>query len=325
MRHLFLALTGALLLNSCGYVGDPLPPALKTPKAVADLEARQVGPSLEIKFTLPDKTLEGLDLPALGAVELKVGPSPVPFNAEAWSSSARVVDVAARKPEEVTAKVPVADWAGQEVTIGVRSANPKLRISPWSNFVRLKVVPVVETPKNVRALATAAGVQLEWEDGMGTRPVEWKLYRQGAKDAEPIELASVKERKYVDSGAEYDVDWKYTIVASEGAATGLRSEPVTIRPEDKFPPSAPQGLSALATASAIQLSWERNTEPDIAGYRIYRAFGSGLLVKIAESTGAANYRDDAVSSRGLYRYMITAFDKKGNESPKSQVVEISAP
>lgn len=313
------------MLTSCGYVGDPLPPALRTPKAVADLEARQVGPNIEIKFTLPEKTLEGLDLAALGAVELKVGPSPAPFNADAWSSTAKVVDVNARRPEEITTRIPVTDWAGQEVMIGVRSANEKMRISPWSNFVRLKVVPVVQTPVNVRTVATAAGVAIDWEDGMGERAIEWKIFRQGAKDLEPVELSTVKERKYVDPGAEYDTDWKYSIEPRESEALGLRSQPVTIRPEDKFPPSSPQGLSALASSSAIQLSWERNTEPDLAGYRIYRAFGSGLMVKIAESTGAANFRDESVSSRGLYRYSISAFDKKGNESPKSQVVEISAP
>lgn len=325
MRTYFLLVVAMLGLAGCGYVGDPLPPALKIPKAVADLTARQIGPALEVKFTLPKETMEGLELQGLGAVELKIGPAPTPFVANAWSDAAKVVDVKGRVDEEVSVSIPAADWAGQEVALGVRASNPKGRVSAWSNFVRLKVVPVVEKPGNVRAVATAEGVLVEWSDAMGPRAVEWKVYRQGAKDAEPIEVATVKERRYVDPGAEYDLDWKYTVEGREGDAASLRSDPVTIRPEDKFPPAAPQGLSALAGANAIQLSWERNTEPDVAKYFIYRAQGPGLLVKIAESPGAANYRDDSVASGRTYRYAVTAVDKKGNESPKSQTIELVAP
>ena len=46
------------------------------------------------------------------------------------------------------------DWANQEVVLGVRVANQKLRVSPWSNFVTFKVVPALVPPpdsKDVQA------------------------------------------------------------------------------------------------------------------------------------------------------------------------------
>ena len=40
---------------------------------------------------------------------------------------------------------------------------------------------------------------------------------------------------------------------------------------DTFPPATPKGLNAVATEGAINLIWEPNSEPDLAGYYVLRA------------------------------------------------------
>jgi hypothetical protein len=321
----YLAVMATLALAGCGYVGDPLPPALKVPKPVTDLAARQVGASVLVEFTIPDRTLEELPLAELGGVEAKVGLGATPFDAAAWSGAARTLDVDARKPGKVTAKFPVADWAEKEVVLGVRLASTKMRVSPWSNFVVLRVVPSIETPKNVRAMATPSGVALDWTDLAARRDVEWRVFRKSESDAEPVELANVKEARHVDTGAEFEKSYSYTVVGYSGTALSEVSEPVTITPVDQFAPAVPTGLSALAGPAAVQLSWERNAETDLAGYRIYRAEADGEFKRIAEQSTSANFRDPDVKSGQRYRYAVSAVDKKGNESPKSEVVEMIVP
>ncbi len=315
-----------LVLASCGYVGDPLPPALKIPLPVTDLAVKQVGQSLLVSFTIPAKTMEGLNLEKLGAIELKVGTSPaVPFNAEAWSRAAKVANASANEPGKVEASIPVQDWANQEVVLGVRVANQKMRVSPWSNFATIKVVPALMPPPNFRAIASAQGVDLDWTDAVKRPRVEWRIFRLGPGEPQPTEMATVAVAHFTDTGAVYDTTYKYSVVALEGQASSEISEPVTITPVDSFAPVTPLGLSVLSGPTSNQLSWERNQESDLASYRVFRSVGEGAVVKVFESPTAASYRDSDIKSGQLYRYAVSAVDKKGNESPKSQAVEIRIP
>ena len=87
----------------------------------------------------------------------------------------------------------------------------------------------------------------------------------------------------------------------------------------------PAGLTAVPTATSIELTWDRDTEPDLAGYRIYRAAPGGEFVKIGETAEAPSYGDKQVEAGKQYRYKISAFDKAGNESKQSAEIEVAAP
>src|SRR5262245_52516776 len=80
---LFCALTG------CGYVGDPLPPALHIPEKVTDLRVVQRGDRVFIEFTLPQLTTEGLPIRKIGGIDLRAGAVEPPFSADRWMSSAK--------------------------------------------------------------------------------------------------------------------------------------------------------------------------------------------------------------------------------------------
>jgi len=100
---------------------------------------------------------------------------------------------------------------------------------------------------------------------------------------------------------------------------------VTKTPVDEFPPAVPAGLTAVPTASSIELTWDRDTEPDLAGYRIYRAASGGEFEKIGETAEAPSYSDKQVESGKQYRYAVSAFDKAGNESKRSVEIDVTAP
>jgi hypothetical protein len=66
-------LLAAAALCGCGYIGDPLPPALNIPAPVTDLRAMQFGDDILIQFTPPQMTTENLPLSAIRRVELRIG------------------------------------------------------------------------------------------------------------------------------------------------------------------------------------------------------------------------------------------------------------
>jgi fibronectin type 3 domain-containing protein len=70
----------------------------------------------------------------------------------------------------------------------------------------------------------------------------------------------------------------------------------------------------------IELVWNRNTEKDFAGYRIYR---DGM--NIAEGLTAPAFTDRDVQPRVRYRYEVSAVDTAGNESARSAAVDAVIP
>ena len=74
----------------------------------------------------------------------------------------------------------------------------------------------------------------------------------------------------------------------------------------------------------MTLQWTANTEPDLAGYKIYGATSSGAY-GAAVATVPANATSFVAPGlqRGVtYFFVITAFDTAGNESARS--AEVSA-
>ena len=93
--------------------------------------------------------------------------------------------------------------------------------------------------------------------------------------------------------------------------------------EDRFPPAAPSGLRASPAANSVELTWDSNKEPDLAGYRVYRAVAGGEFEKIADVSQIPSYSDRALEHGKQYRYVVTAIDKSSLESKQSAVAEAS--
>jgi subtilisin family serine protease len=87
-------------------------------------------------------------------------------------------------------------------------------------------------------------------------------------------------------------------------------------PPDTAPPAAPTDLTATGGEQRVSLGWTANTDPDLAGYRIYRHPGDGAWTSIATTTSTA-LTDMPVSAGTTYTYRVTAYDRTGNESAAS--------
>jgi fibronectin type 3 domain-containing protein len=92
-------------------------------------------------------------------------------------------------------------------------------------------------------------------------------------------------------------------------------------------------LAAVATAGdagtepSIDLSWQPVTDPDLAGYAVYRSEAGGAWRRIspAQPIVPPAYHDANVQPGHTYRYSVSAIDQLGHESARSAETEETVP
>lgn len=107
------------------------------------------------------------------------------------------------------------------------------------------------------------------------------------------------------------------LLASAAVLAGCRD---TTGPRDLTPPAAPRGLRSVTGDHTAYLSWLGNTEPDVAGYRIYEApceTGSGCPYERIGTTGATTFTATGLANGVTRFYAVAAYDYAGNESALS--------
>ena len=87
-------------------------------------------------------------------------------------------------------------------------------------------------------------------------------------------------------------------------------------------------LPSSSFAATATLTWDPNSESDLAGYKVYRAT-KGCAVTVASdfaailTTGKVTTATDTLTVDGVYCYQLTAFDTSNNESGRSNKAEAS--
>jgi hypothetical protein len=322
---LLCAAAAALLLSGCGYIGEPLYPLLNIPNRVTDLAAVQRGSAIIFQFTLPALTTEGKQA-RIGQVEVGIGENTQgAFDTKEWAAHAKRINLAFEKQKHILSETPAAPWVGKELVIAVKVSGVNKRDAGWSNLAIVNVAPPMAAPADVEAKAVAEGVLVRWQGPAG----RYRVFRRAEQDQAVSLMTTVEGNQWLDTTTEYDKQYHYIIQAVQQAGSGEVesevSQEAVVTPVDKFPPAVPKGLNAIAAAQNIELVWERNTEPDLAGYRLYRAVGDGKLEKIADIQNVPSYSDRKLESGKRYRYAVSAVDRLGNESKQSEPVEITAP
>jgi len=97
----------------------------------------------------------------------------------------------------------------------------------------------------------------------------------------------------------------------------------SVAPNDTTAPAAPQGVSATTTELGWTLSWDTNTEPDVAGYYVYRTPVSGSQQGTAQqmtTAAIATTNCPIPNEAGVWQYAVCAVDRAGNVSTSSAPV-----
>jgi hypothetical protein len=318
----------ALALLGCGYVGNPLPPALNIPVRIEDLRALQRGDRVEIEFTPSLHTTDDLILKSLRGIDLRGGVNPGPkFDVQTWAEHARVLGVEAKGEAPVKVEEPLGDWLGKEIVLGVRAIGPTGKPAEWSNLVVLTVIQPPQAPTGLHLVSTERGVLVEWGANVGPPGSKVRVYRQAEDEKAATLLGGTDQSTWLDQTSVFDTTYRYSVEREvpAGAWTALSppSSPQVITPRDIFPPPAPSGLTVQLGVGTVELAWEAVTAPDWKAYRIWRAEGDASLAAYGELLTASSFSDKDIVARKKYRYAVSSIDQKGNESAPCAAVEIT--
>lgn len=179
-------------------------------------------------------------------------------------------------------------------------------------------------PAQVTGLSATAvsesQIDLVWDANSELDLDHYNIYRDGVK------IAEISETSYSDTGLSPETSYTYEVSAVDTSSNeGLLSDQAiatTLSSEgDTTPPSAPTGLSTKKGAPGkLTISWDANSESDLAGYRLYRSTSSGGPYILVVDTTSTSYVDSGLVSGTTYYYVITAYDTSGNESTYSTEV-----
>jgi fibronectin type 3 domain-containing protein len=313
-------------LAGCGYVGPVLPPSPLIPNSITDLSAVERGERLSITFNAPARTMDQVAIKNFSEIDLRIGPAVTPFDFEVWAAKAKQYPVELPPPNNpddpqpapISIQIPAAEWQGQDVIVAVRTAVKHERYSSWSNRIALRVVPPLEPPV-ATAENIAQGIVLHWTPQR--TGLTYRIYRQSTADKQPVAVGTSDQPHFVDTSAQADIDYRYTVVAAEQQAESLPSAVVPAKLIDKFAPSITAGVTALAGPDSVEVSWQRSPEADTQGYYVYRSTNGGQMERQGALVTLPAYSDRKVEHGKTYRYAISAVDKKNNESEKSVPAE----
>lgn len=339
----------ALLTVSCGSPGPPVPPQLELPRPVSDLHAFRKGNAVRLTWSSPTQTTEHGNLRKRGtvdicrtvAVELETCGTPaaqLPFQPLPRDATAE------QRAQTYTDQLPATSQANSAslITYAVSILNSYGRTAGFSNQVQVPAAPTLPPPSNFHAHLTADGVQLSWDPVAAPQDPTllrfvYRVFRReqgGGKDAIAGELPVSAEPSptLTDRSFAWEKTYDYrltvvTIVTSgKGAEQQIEGDDTTavqVVAHDVFPPATPTGLQAVFSGPGqkpfIDLVWGPNTEPDLAGYNVYRREDESEWRKINSNlVKPPAFRDTDILPGHTYSYSVSAVDLRGNESDKSQ-------
>jgi hypothetical protein len=345
----------AASLLGCGVPGAPLPPSADIPRFVGDLKAVRKGDTVTLTWTMPTETSDGelIRKPGKMLVQraLRTGPgSDLQFHTITELPLQPTLNEG--RGDQVTAKdnlTNVLHSSGADFavyTVVAEGHNGKSFGLP--NRVSVPLVPNLPPPK-ISATPVPTGVMIRWES-LGSAPITankqtqyaYKLMRrlQGAKD--PVLVTELKAddpaNSFIDTGIEWEKNYQYWMVSitlwqdgnRKGEIEGDDSPVVDVLAHDSFPPAIPTRVEAVYSAGAqnsfIDITWSANTEPDLAGYNVYRHTGNEQPLKInSDLVKTPRFADPGVQPGMKYFYSVTAVDLRGNESGKSKETSETVP
>lgn len=340
------------LLAACGRVGAPVPPEDRLPRPVTDLRAIVEEGVIQLTWTNPNRRVDNTrlrDLAEARVYRAEDAGDGEPRAALLWRGRVPgYTQVVTLRPGAdgtggAGATVTAADRHGlvfgRRYTYVVVTADAQGRVSAPSPRVSVRYLAPPEPPAGLVTEPGEGEVRLWWaspERFVDGSPLAGTVVYEVLRAQEPDPPATVvspalTEPHFVDRAVENDRTYRYAVRALRREADTLArsrpSAPATATPRDLTPPSPPTDLVAVPAADGVHLAWRPSPDPDVAAYAVYRAAGSGPLVRVASVGAPTTVFVDRGLGPGTYRYVVTALDRaaRPNESGPSNEVTVALP
>lgn len=222
----------------------------------------------------------------------------------------------------------------ERLVFGLKVKGKGRRKSEFSRLLTVKPEVISLPPREVKASVFQDRIEISWkaadknfDQTSPARSRGFNVYRSEGND-QPRRLNDelITEEKFSDKNFLLGKVYHYFIRASVTEPPPFMesgdSDVIEVQAKDMFAPAAPSGLISIAAESSISLTWDDNTETDLAGYRVWRRMeGESEFELLTPQPIRGNvFRDTRVEKSIRYDYAVTALDRAGNESPKSDIV-----
>ena len=333
-------LIGASLLFSggCGYKNHPVPPDTVVPEAIEDLRFDADAQGARLSWSYPVETIRGSNIENLASFELYraevplkdyCGGCPIPFSEPLEQPGGITMEDGKQR----RAVYPLTGLRpGYKYFFKVRSRTSWFAESADSNIVTFLWNVPAKAPEGLTAKAGNKQVVLKWgavttlQDGNPVdKPLQYQILRSTAgKEFEKIGVVEGKT-SFVDKNVVNKQKYSYQVqsqlkIGSEIVGGGT-SMPVTTVSEDLTPPEPPTGVTAIETDMGIKIFWEKSSDEDLGGYRVYRRSAESSAPEVIETVQPVYtiYVDKKATPGVRYFYSVTAIDtaSPANESEKS--------
>lgn len=176
-------------------------------------------------------------------------------------------------------------------------------------------------------------VELQWDfDEKGNEAIQSFYLSRSNKDdgvyKKVVENIPVTQRRITYKGLKAINYFRITAIGKNGIESESYSS--MVQPIDSTPPAPPVNITAkIDTTGVVTLMWDKNTEVDLAGYRVYRNTSKTEEFSMVSSSliKETSYKDTITIktlNTKMY-YKITAEDQRYNTSEFSKVYTVALP
>jgi hypothetical protein len=89
-------------------------------------------------------------------------------------------------------------------------------------------------------------------------------------------------------------------------------------------PTTPQSsVPSSSVRTTVTVTWQPNTEPDLAGYKLYVGTSPGVFGAPIVVGKVTSYQVTGLMPGNTYYFAVSAYDANGNESQPSAVLSTS--
>jgi fibronectin type 3 domain-containing protein len=344
---------------TCGKRRPPLPPIERIPQRTENLSGAQRGNQVVLSWPAPLRNAAEGSVQSIRRVDVyrvaEKPNAPLPMTEDEFAARAILIGSVSydeiKKAGENLTYTDTLELAGVPARLryAIRYVNAAGQSAAFSNFFLMEPAAKVAEPPTIIKTGkeySETALTITWEapkaNTDGSTPVNllgYNIYRSGGTQAKsvqsPLNPEPISATQYQDRTFKFGEKYAYVVrsvsLGTEGKPVeSLDSNQLPLAPVDIYPPAAPENPSIGPAPGRLSIFWVANSEPDLAGYYVYRSTDPNLpkdkWLKLTPTLYTkTTFTDQNVEAGKTYYYYVVAVDNAGNVSPMSEVASDAVP